>query len=234
MKLVRREFGVDYENYQFGYSLWAFLEPDDALAEVYNQGFLPYSGQPPSPLTLYMARSVRIVLNDWKPNSENRRILRKADWDFTRESVTTANFDLQDESFLRFCNGYFLDRHQKDIQDSGKLSAVLESGFVSEVVTYRTVEGQVLGYVLLAGDQCMSHYWFSFYDSSLASQSLGMWLMIQEARQAQEQGKDFLYLGTCYGPSSVYKTNFDGIEWWSGSDWSTDKKRLKSLARAEA
>lgn len=233
MKVVRKEFGSDYENYHFGYSIWGMLTPSDSLNEVYEQGFLPYSGQLDSTQTLYMARSIRVPLADFKLSSENRRILKNADWDFVRECVPYGEFDTGDPEFLRFCNRYFLKRHHMDIRRSGKLEAVLGAGFITDIAVYRTPEGKPSGYVFLVRDGVMSHFWFSFYDIELVRKSLGMWLMIREVQVAKESGQKYMYLGTCYGERALYKTNFQPVEWWDGSLWSSDLQILKKLARQE-
>jgi len=43
MKIIRNEFGHEYEKYRFGYCEYAELEPDDKTADFYEKGFLPYS-----------------------------------------------------------------------------------------------------------------------------------------------------------------------------------------------
>lgn len=232
MRIIRKEFGSDYQRYHFGYSIWGILEPGDQLNEVYAEGFLPYSGHEYHEKTLYMARSIRIDLQRLQLNSENRRILRKADWQFTRTAVPFESFDAN-PAFLSFCNRYFRLRHKRDILRSGKLRAVLSSGFVTEVVAYNGPKGHPVGYVLIVSDERMSHFWFSFYDLSYMRRSLGMWMMIQEVLAARDKGKSSMYLGTCYGEGALYKTNFDAVEWWTGCGWSDDVKQLKHLAREE-
>lgn len=75
----------------------------------------------------------------------------------------------------------------------------------------------------------MAHFWFSFYDLSYARQSLGLWLMLDCLRDAKKRGRAHYYLGTVYGPSALYKTNFTPLEWWSEGGWSRDIRALKAL-----
>ncbi len=44
MKLFASEFGHSYETYSFAYSLYLEREEGDTLSEIYEKGFLPYSG----------------------------------------------------------------------------------------------------------------------------------------------------------------------------------------------
>ena len=75
----------------------------------------------------------------------------------------------------------------------------------------------------------MAHYWFSFYDLAYARQSLGLWLMLDCIRDAEQRGLKNYYLGTVYGPNALYKTNFAPLEWWGEAGWSRDIQLLKSL-----
>ena len=68
---------------------------------------------------------------------------------------------------------------------------------------------------------------------SLVRKSLGMWLMVDAARTAKKEGKEYLYLGTVYADKALYKTNFDNIEYWSGEAWIADKKKLRARSRRD-
>src|SRR5437870_4904348 len=80
----------------------------------------------------------------------------------------------------------------------------------------------------------MPHYWYSFYDLALAKQSLGLWLMLDAVRDAQERGLTHYYLGTVYGEKALYKTNSEPLEWWDGKQWQSDVALLKERGRSDA
>jgi len=233
MIIERQEFGADYEHYRFGYSIWCRPEPGDSLQEIYAAGFLPYSGGDDQAGSFYMARSLRVDLTRFALNSENRRVLKKVDRQLFREAIAFPGFDHSDPAFRGFCHRYFLARHGMDLLANGKLEAILNSGLIDRIVRYRDAEGRPVAFVILVGDEAMSHYWFSFYDPELARDSIGMWLMIREAQEAQALGRQAFYLGTCYSSGSLYKTNLGPLQWWDGTGWTADVKRLKALARGE-
>ncbi|PIP87310.1 hypothetical protein COW81_00905 [Candidatus Campbellbacteria bacterium CG22_combo_CG10-13_8_21_14_all_36_13] len=230
MRIRRREFTHDYSIYHFGYTLWGEREKKDKLADLYESGFLPYSGIKDVKDTMYMARSIRVPLENFIPSSENRRILKKFENRFDRKITSFNDFDTDSISFRRFCNKYFKDWHGIDFDE--KLRTVLGAGFITEVVTY-TDEDKIIGYVLLDGDKKMSHYWFSFYDTEYIKQSLGMWMMINEVLEAKKANKSYMYLGTGYGEKARYKMNFKNIEYWDGSEWVADIKKLKGLVESD-
>src|SRR5262245_35825984 len=76
MKLLFSESKADYDHYIFPYAVWAFPEPGETPGDLFNQGFLPSSRELDR---FYLCRQVRVALAQFRPSSENRRILRKGD-----------------------------------------------------------------------------------------------------------------------------------------------------------
>jgi arginyl-tRNA--protein-N-Asp/Glu arginylyltransferase len=234
MKRFRSEFAYSYTTYSFGYCEYATVESGDVLSEVYAQGFLPYSGTPGIQHTCYMARSARIPLSDLSFSSENRRIANRFDGQFAKEVIPFSDFPTDDDSFRKFCLDYFSKRHGESVLPSARLETILHSGFITHIARYTDKENRVVAYVFLVEDESMSHFWFSFYDLSLAFRSLGMWLMLDCAREAKEKGKRHFYVGTVYGEKALYKTNFDALEFWDGNEWIRDIQKLRALSRKDA
>lgn len=231
MKRFKSEFAHSYKTYSFGYSEYAELEYDTEVTEAYAMGFLPYSGTPDIKQTLYMARSARLDLNRFSLNSENRRITKRFDEKLTKTIAALEDFDYYDETFLSFCLDYFAKRHGPDVMPRQRLLTILESGFPLQIITYRNGDENVVGYAFEVSSDAMGHYWYSFYDLSYAYKSLGMWIMLDCIRAAQESGKAHYYLGTVYGEKALYKTNFDALQWWDGNTWNTDTKLLRARSR---
>ena len=74
MKLLFSEAKPDYGHYIFPYAVWAFPEEGESPSALFNHGFLPSSRNLDR---FYLCRQVRVVLGQFRPSSENRRILRK-------------------------------------------------------------------------------------------------------------------------------------------------------------
>ncbi len=230
MKLFASELGHNYTTYSFAYCLYAQREEGDTLAHMYNAGFLPYSGSPAVHQTAYMARSARIQLKGWEMNSENRRVYRR--FELERELKPVAEH-LEDTAMFDFCLTYFADRHGQNVMPRERLEYVLHSGWVTHIATYRQ-NGQIMGYVWLGKEESMSHFYYSFYDLAHVQQSLGLWLMIDCAKRCQEDGQDFLYIGTAYGEKGLYKTNFQQLEFWDGQKWEQDVRILRTHCRLDS
>ncbi len=232
MKIFSSETGHNYDTYTFAYANYCIREENDKFSDIYNLGYLPYSGSPEIKNVFYMARSARVPLNSFNMSSENRRIAGKFDGSFERSSTPIDKFKINDNSFLSFCAEYFSKRHGPDVMPLERLKTILNSGIITHIVSYQN-KIKPVAYVFEVSDKQMTHFWFSFYDLSLANQSLGMWLMIDSARHAKIRKTDYFYVGTVYGQKALYKTAFKNIEYWSGDNWLTDIKKIKQLGRED-
>jgi hypothetical protein len=81
--------------------------------------------------------------------------------------------------------------------------------------------------------QVVAYYYYAFYDLNYYSRNLGMFMMTSAVALFAERGFDFLYLGSCYSPNALYKTQFTGAEFFNGVRWSGDLEELKYLVRRE-
>ena len=51
---------------------------------------------------------------------------------------------------------------------------------------------------------------------------------------AQENLIGSYYLGSGYERSSEYKANYKGFEWWTGTEWSKNKRLYRRLCRRDS
>jgi hypothetical protein len=230
MKIFASEFGHSYTTYSFAYSVYAKKEEGDTLHSIYEQGFLPYSGSRNIKDVFYMARGTRSCVKDWKPTSENRRVLRLFDGTF--EKIYKKVEDVRnDETFFTLALSYFNLAHGSAMPRE-RLDLILDMGLITTIVEYKK-DGVAKAYLLLVEDEHISHYWFSFYDHEYMKSSLGMWLALDHIRDLSEHGKQYFYFGTCYAEKALYKTNVEPLEFWDGTTWINDTKRLKELCRSD-
>lgn len=231
MKLFASEFGHSYETYSFAYSLYLKREEGDTLKEIYEKGFLPYSGSKGIKDIFYMARGTRCNISDWKPTSENRRVLRIFDGQFEK-TIQTVKDVRNDETFFELCLSYFNLAHGS-VMPRERLELILDMGLITSVIEYST-NSIPQAYLLLVEDDTVSHYWFSFYKHDYAKTSLGMWLALDHIRELANGTKKYFYFGTCYAEKALYKTNVEPLEFWNGAQWIQDTPLLKSLCRSDA
>ncbi len=55
-----------------------------------------------------------------------------------------------------------------------------------------------------------------------------------EIQWARDNYTAYFYMGSGYELSSEYKANYRGFEWWTGTEWSTNKKQYRRLCRRDS
>ena len=55
-----------------------------------------------------------------------------------------------------------------------------------------------------------------------------------ELQWAQDNYVGNFYMGSGYETSSEYKAKYKGFEWWTGTEWSTNKKQYRALCRRDS
>lgn len=224
MKLLFSEAGSDYSNYQFRYAVWAVPEIGERPAQFYERGFLRSPGEPPR---YYLCRSVRVDLAKFRASSENRRILRKG-------AELTLNIYPRDEyipsaAVKEMCLRCASERFGDGVIGEARFAKLLASGQTTHVLEYKLGD-RVVGLVTALFDaQEMAHYHFAFYDLDAGVSSMGMFMMTRAIVELAERKFRYVYLGTCYSRNALYKTQFEGVEFYTGVRWSADLEELKYL-----
>ena len=63
---------------------------------------------------------------------------------------------------------------------------------------------------------------------------LGINGLKHEMAWAKEQGYKYFYMGSGYEKNSIYKSDINGFEWWTGSAWSQDRDQYIWLCRRDS
>ena len=234
MRVLFSEYQTDYTSYTFSYAVYCQLETPHEVPEIYDRGFLPYTGDLSiSENYFYLARSLRVDLARFTSLSENRRVDRKIQpLKIDMTVVGRSDFEASDEEFVQFCQAYAEERFAGGAMSAERLAYVLDRQLITHVFRFATSD-KTYGYVLAVVAEGMLHYWFSFYDTDyMRSHSLGKWMMWKVIDWAQQQGLSYAYIGTCYRPKSLYKVrDHKGAEFFDGRGWNTDVAFLKELCQ---
>ncbi len=226
MRLLFSESRADYDHYIFPYAVWAFPEPGESPAELFNRGFLPSSRYLDR---FYLCRHVRVNLANFSPSSENRRILRKGEGlDMTL--VPRAEFAYTPER-REFYKRYADTRFGQNTLSYERLDSLFQSPITSHVLLFReAASGREVGVVTLYLEPpTLAYYYHAFYDLSYFARNLGMFMMTSSVAFFAEHSFRYLYLGSCYRPHALYKTQFAGAEFFNGVRWSGNLDELKHL-----
>ena len=228
MRLLFSEAAVDHPHYIFPYAVWAFPEAHETPADLFNQGFLPSSRQLDR---FYLCRQVRVDLRKFSASSENRRILRKGKG-LAARLAPRGEFDYH-PARREFFKTYADIRFGKDVMSYERLDALFGGKITSHVLVFTdTASGAEVGTATLyLQPKVMAFYYYAFYDLSYFQRNLGMYMMTSAVTLLAERGFHFLYLGSCYRPNALYKTQFAGAEFFNGFRWSSNLGELKYLIR---
>lgn len=237
MRIFYSEYNSNYTTYTFGYAVYAVAENSTEIEDIYSRGFLPYSSDPNQQEEIfYLCRSLRVRLVCFSDSSENRRVVGKMDA-YSRVEIqctALAQFDMNDEGFRNFCLSYAHERFVGGSMSRERLDYVLRRENATHILTFSNSE-KILGYVLLGIHGGSVHYWYAFFDLAVSSHlPLGKWIMYRTLMWAKEEGKDFVYLGTCYKETALYKVrDHKGVEYFTGKGWSDNKAKLKELCKSD-
>jgi len=232
VKLLFSEAAPDYGHYIFPYAVWAFPEPGETPADLFNSGFLPSSRNLDR---FYLCRQVRVVLAQFRPSSENRRILRKGQ-DLAAALIPRAQFDYTPQRRGLY-KTYADAKFGKEVMSFERLDALFEGRIISHLLLFTDARtGAEVGTVTLCLEPpAMAYYYYAFYDLAYFSRNLGMFMMTWAVAEFARRGFRFLYLGSCYRRSALYKTQFSGAQFFNGLRWSANLEELKYLiARGES
>ena len=230
MKLVFSEAKTDYSHYIFPYAVWAFSEAGETPGDLFGQGFLPSSRDLER---FYLCRQVRIDLRKYCPSSENRRILRKGQG-ITATLVPRPEFEYSEER-RGFYKTYADIKFGKDVMTCERLDSLFAGKITSHVLVFNdSASGTEVGAVTLYVEpNVLAYYYYAFYDLNYYSRNLGMYMMTSAVRFFAEHDLNFLYLGSCYRPNALYKTQFAGAQFFNGFRWSDNIEELKYQIRFE-
>ncbi len=228
MKLFFGEFKADYDRYHFPYQVWLLKEEGDDINKIYDNGFLPIRSLPS---VYYLCRSVRVDLAQFELSSENRRILKKTEGIFASlVSLSQFNYSVEVQ---KLCHNYAEKRLGKDIFPVPAIKSVFSGGVYNQVLVFKSNEGKEVGYAVCFVNQNLIQYAHAFYDLNFLSENLGARMMLEAVNLAKENHRKYIYLGTCYEKSALYKTEFKGVEFFNGFSWSKNIDELNTLIKGK-
>lgn len=222
------------------------FDNESEVTESYNQGFVFTrlgKGE------MIQTRSLRIDLSKFELTSENRRILKKV----TGLRLEVRDLPLENYSWEihKLGKDFYSTKFGDHTMSATKIKEMFtepEKSNMNLAIGYELraskdgdtgssqLESQ--GYCLCYENSTLLHYAYPFYDLEVAKEmpNLGLGMMINATIWAKENNKKYVYLGSVVDPSSKYKLQFEGLEWWDAhtSSWSTDIAQLKNLLGTEA
>jgi arginyl-tRNA--protein-N-Asp/Glu arginylyltransferase len=176
---------------------------------------------------MHQTRSVRIDLAKFHLTSENRRILKKGvEIVFEKKTLPLSDYS------------WTIGKTAKDFYDAKAEPGTFTANKIKELVSlpdnFNTILSysigpEKLGYAICYGTSDMLHYSYPFYDLEKSPKDMGLVMMIEAIKNANETGRAYVYLGSLQRPTDTYKLQFEGIEWFDGKSWRTDTEEVKKI-----
>jgi arginyl-tRNA--protein-N-Asp/Glu arginylyltransferase len=213
------------------------LSPEN-VARMYDRGFVfTRLGKG----VMQQTRSVRIDMEKFSMNSENRRILKKV---LTPEAIGLFEaFPLPLKDY-----DWTLGKMAKDFYDKKFGPGIMSVQKIKEILTDQKKsnfnvlaryvgKNKDIGWSICYENNEMFHYSYPFYDieNSPKDMGLGMMTMMISFLKDSSNNKSlkYVYLGSLQRPTDTYKLQFSGIEWFDGEMWQTDLEKVKELLKSD-
>jgi len=182
-----------------------------------------------SPRLWYQARQTRLKVSELKYNKSTKKMLTPCKG-ITSIFKPLLECDLQEleEIYLKYVahRGFEPDMHIKDLCLDPQNKYVLE----------HREEGVLHAFTICRlYDNCNSMTSIQFcWDYHKPRIFLGKYSMIKELEVAREKGLDFIYMMPGYEDVCVYKSYFQGFEFWDGCGWSDDRKTFSEMCQRDS
>lgn len=220
------------------YTKFAELNQEDfspeILLEKYNEG---YVATRKGKGHLEKIRSLRINLSDFKLSSENRRILRKFETSIFSKPLPYQNYDWR---IHKLGKDFYEAKFGANTFSANKIKEILttNSSQFNNVLEFKKhsqdfADGFCIILDLNFKDFKIIHYAYPFYRLDLINSSFGIYMMTKTVESFYNAQYDYIYLGSVHDSKSLYKLQFEGLEWYDEltSAWSKDIAELKSRCR---
>jgi hypothetical protein len=209
------------------------MSSESDLSEIYGGGYLPYSGDTADPRDLfYMSRSLRVAM-PLLSLKKNRRYDHRR-WEtfaLRRELLPKEEFmNRLGDQVTELAYRWMEPRFGEASLARSRFTYILEKPFLRDVLTWWD-GSELSAFALLVHGAWGAHYWYVFYkNGGDQAAAPGHGYLVDFLYWARESSLPFAYLGTTYGSKSRYKSRgLEGIEFWDGESWNSDRDQLNQL-----
>lgn len=184
-----------------------FLEPREKPENALNKGWIPWDG------AWYNVRSVRINLKHYKHHTATKRLAKKIQAVYQEFSNLPEYIALYDK---------YLQHHKFE------RTITWDQLSTTQMICYH-YEQKLIGYSLIDVYENAIVTTQFVWDYAEPKLSLGKVAQFNECRLAALLDCDYVYILGGYEKCCLYKADFYGMEWWTGSAWSSDQELYKQL-----
>lgn len=195
--------------------------PDDYIVRKNSKGVIEKSHW-------YQARQTRIKLSEFKDNAKTRKCRKKCSEIKTKcFSVKDVDMSIVEDIFYKYIN--FKNFKSWDI------SKLIESESDKKYFLFYYLNNKPIAFTFLrdVGSESVfsTQFAWDYKDSKLY---LGKYANLAEIDYCIKNNKKYMYIGAGYENACIYKSDYNGFEFWNGQVWSSDKDLYKKLCERDS
>ena len=205
--------------------------------QALNEGWLPDDYVEPKSLSnyhkenksdWYQARQTRINLNLFKEDRKTRKARKKC------KDITTKVFRA-DEVDMNLLNDIFNKYTKYRGFKSWELEPLIKREIYKKYFIIYHLNHKPIAFTFLRNVGANSVFSTQFaWDYENPKLYLGKYANLAEIDYCMECDKDYMYLGLGYEKSCIYKSEYQGFEFWTGEEWSKDVEHYKFLCERDS
>ena len=221
-------------NYDLVYSLALATFEEKEYSYALENGWIPLSWyyEKLNEMTWINARGCRLVLSKFTFSKKQRKILNKKD-------ITVKIFDKLDKNLSAIVSDIYIkyikhkDYYEKGNEENSEI-LIRDDPIDWKYFIYYYKDTPVAFTELIEfADEHVLTGQFA-WDYSNPKLSLGTYATLFEIKWAIEKGYKKYHLSYAYEESSMYKSRFDGFEFWNGRKWLTDTDMYVQLCKEDS
>ena len=233
MKLFFDHITGKLTNYDFIYSLALANFSEDEYCQAFENGWIPLSWYYTKldSLTWINARNTRILLNKFSFSKKQRKTLRKKD-------ITVKVFDkLDDKLFCIISDIYkkyvrYKKFHEKDYEEDSEVFEKEDYIDWKYFIYYYKNKPVAFTELKVFNSKHVLTGQFA-WDYENPKIGMGTYATLYEIDWSIKNKCKKYYLSYGYEKTSLYKSRFNGFEFWNGRSWLNDKTKYKKLCESD-
>jgi arginine-tRNA-protein transferase len=174
----------------------------------------------PACLTCDACKSSRVLVAEFTPNKNMKRILRK-----NSDLRRTISEPIADPEHFALISKYLCARHtaggMEGLDETDFKALIEQTAIATELLDYRDESGELLASVLIDQLADGPSMVYSFFAPKQAPRSLGTYMILDALERAKQAGQEHLYLGFWIRGSQKmdYKKRFRPLEILDATEW---------------
>ena len=233
MKLFFDHITGKLTNYDFIYSLALANFSEDEYCQAFENGWIPLSWYYTKldSLTWINARNTRILLNKFSFSKKQRKTLRKKD-------ITVKVFDKLDDKLFSIISDIYKKYvrykkfHEKDYEEDSEVFEKEDYIDWKYFIYYYKNEPVAFTELKVFNSKHVLTGQFA-WDYENPKIGMGTYATLYEIDWSIKNKCKKYYLSYGYEKTSLYKSRFNGFEFWNGRSWLNDKTKYKKLCESD-